>query len=240
MEDFEKKGLVDRVFSVAKGLGLDGSVADLAERLVNDGQPLLMDAYLFGQTSDNELSEFQAARRMRLDGLASRFWVVDGAAKDGYPGYADWRGKLGPMVGYQNVVPLPIPKRVQESKGLDGRQFGLNVNTLTEAMSLVDMAKGNSVQALYVVSVPFHFLRACVTAMSEAIKGGEDVAMFGYVGSALPWGEIVRHSQGTQVGTREQILRDEMQKLSYPNLLPPARIIRYMEQRRASGTTRVI
>ena len=220
--------LVDRVYQAAKELGIDLSIAELAERLMHDKRPRLEDAYLFGQTVDNERSSFEGARRMQQKSLAQTFWIINRAAAHGFPGYEAWHERLGSIVGYENIMPLPVPDSVQ-------RRFGLNVNTFSESQSLVALAKTKSKPLWYVVSPSFHLLRAFMTVASEALRTDEKIGVYGHPGVTLPWNETVVHSQGTLVATRAKLLAvHEMQRIkdySKTDILPPRDIIGYMDKR---------
>ncbi|MBI2145515.1 hypothetical protein HYU18_04300 [Candidatus Woesearchaeota archaeon] len=236
--------LIDRIHQVAKELGMDRRIPELANRLINDQRPVLEHAYVFGQTEDNEQSSFQAARAMQQEGIARKFWVIEGIEAEGFPGYQAWHERFGSMVGTENVASLPFPTWVQKSFWMweycDIRTKNLirahcNVNTLSESQSLVEMAVTSHVPALYVVSPQFHFLRACMTVMSEAINAshrGHNVRIFNYLGTSLPWEETVIHSQGTQEMTRAQLVRKELEKIpSYKNILPVKDIMEYIDKR---------
>lgn len=237
--DKAKKDLVDRINTAVKELGLDSAVADIAERLVYGEQPQIgLDTYLFAQTADNERSEFQAAMEMQQKGLATTFWVVNGIEAEGFPGYANWQQGLGKMVGYEHVKPLPIPDEVKKCfwrEGYQDAKTGLwipahcNVNTLSESQSLVAFAKAEQRLFWRILSTQIHFVRACMTVLSEIIKNGGGISAYCHLGITLPWDEVVAHSQGTQVASREQLLTEDMAKIQrYSNILPAKEIIGYM------------
>lgn len=220
--------LLDRIHRVAKELGMDGSIVDLGELILNDRHTSLDEAYLFTNTQDNEQSLFRAAQQMRLDGLAEKFLIIDGAEAHGFPGYNAWHERLGIMVGSDNVRHVPLPNRYQ-------------VNTLTESQALAAYAREHNKQFLYIVAAHFHQLRAVMTAASEAVRherlGNNQLNLFSYVGASLPWDETVFHSQGTLRATRAELIRHEMERIqtyqTKGDILPTADIITYLDGRRA-------
>lgn len=233
--------IVDRINLVVKELGMDCNIVELAKRLLNDQRPGLEDAYLFGQTADNERSEFEAALQMQQKGLANTFWVVNSIEAEGFPGYAKWRERLGDIVGYEKVMPLLIHEDVRQrfwkEAYLDAKT-GLwipahcNVNTLSESQSLVAFAKAVRNPFWYVVSVQFHFVRAYMTLASEIIRSGGDISVFYHPGTTLPWEEVAAHSQGNQVKRREELLLEDMAKIpTYKNIMPAKEILRYLDSR---------
>lgn len=227
--------LVDRVNQAAKELGMDGSVVDLADRLMNDQRPRLEDAYLFANTSDNEQSLFQAARQMRLEGLASMFWIIDGTDAYGFPGYRKWHGRAGRAVGYDNWLELLTGKLLGYNKHIKAVpiQNRRGVNTMNESQALVDFAEKEGRRFWYAVAPEFHLVRAYMTLVSEILHSGQDISVFSFPGAPLPWDEVVRHSQGRTVDTRANLLAvHEMDRIKkYPNLLPARDILGYMDGR---------
>lgn len=236
MNEFETD-LVDRISAAAKEFGVDSTVVQLAERLVSDKRPRLEHAYSFGQTRDNEPSMFQAAAKIQMEGLARTFWVIDGAAADGFPGYDAWHEGLGRLVGYENVSRLLIPEWVQNSLNANGERFGRNANTFSESRSLVDLAKEEGIRHAYALSIPLHFLRAYMTAASEAIDKGGGISIFAYLGEPQPWDEVVAHSQGISVATRAEHVRREMKRIRdysrppFSNMRSVREILEYMDRR---------
>ncbi len=238
--------LVDRINAAAKELGMDGSIVDLAERLIDDERPQLKDAYLFGQTVYNQDSEFQAAKLMQQEKLANTFWVINSIEAEGFPGYAKWLEGLGNLVGHENVKPLSIQENMRQrfwKEAYQDAKTGLlipahcNVNTLSESQSLVTLAQNEGRHFWYAVSTQFHFLRAYMTLASEAIsqeeRGGPLLSIFNYLGTEQPWDERVMHSQGTLVATRAELLAaHEMQRIrDYTKILPARDIMDYMDRR---------
>ena len=233
--------LIDRISAAAKELGLDSAIADIGERLVYDKRPQLADTYLFGQTADNEQSEFQAALQMQQGRLAGRFWVINSIEAEGFPGYVKWHERLGRIIDSESVKPLPIPADVRERfqrwpySEVKTKQLidaHCNVNTLSEAQSLVAFAKAENKPFLYAVSTPFHMVRAYMTLASEILQSGQNISVYFYCGAILPWNEVVVHSQGMQVRTRGELVAEDMAKIqTYSNILPAKDILRYMDRR---------
>lgn len=224
--------LVDRINAAAKELGMDSSIAELAERFVNDKRARLEGAYLFGQTKENESSVFKAARELHDAGLAKKFYVSSGNAEDGYPGYPAWRERLAPIIGYENVLPVPIPEGVQADNVSKGLKSG-NVNTGSESKALVYYAGLNDMPVWHAASSEFHFMRAFMTLVSRIKQHGQDMSVYFTIGGFLPWDDIVPHSQGRQVKARSELLKEDLAKIRIPayGILSPKEIIGYMDRR---------
>lgn len=213
--------LIDKIESVAKEIGLDSSaIGEICDIVFNDSRPKLKHAYLFANTWDNESSLFEAAIQMQQQSLAKKFLIVNGLDANGFPGYEKWSYKLGRLVGSSNISPVPIEN-----------QSG--VNTYSESAALADYTKKQKINGIYVIAAQFHQLRAFMTAASEAIKSNPRLNIFSYPGCELPWNEMVLHSQGKLRGRRADFILAELERIKqYSNILPPAQILNYLQNRK--------
>ena len=213
--------LIDRINEIAKELELD-KIVELSQRVFKDDHPQLDWAYLFAETEENQDSGFQAAAEMKRQELSRTFLVINGEEKHGFPGYAKWQRRLGQLVGYDNVKPVPIGDPSQ-------------VNTLSESEALVRYAMEQKQGRLYIVAPPFHLLRAFMTCASATLKTYDQLSIFNYAGVTLPWGEVVTHSQGVLRAPRRELIGYELERIKKyqekRDILPTQRILDYMDKR---------
>ncbi len=223
------KGLVERINSQVKQLGLDPNLLNLAELLRYETEKHLpLDfAFLYSNTQDNQASVFGGAAELKQKGLANSFLVI-GSDDDrtGFPGYVRWSTALEALVGpNMSTVPL-LPMK---------KNGVINVNNLSESESMVAFAARQNIPSLYVVAWNVQQLRAVMTAVSVVRRENSPLNLFSHSGTNLPWDETVYHSQGKDRGTREGFVQKELERIvSYQaqgDILPVKDIIRYMESR---------
>ncbi len=225
--------IVELVSKAAKELGMGSDIVELAGRVLSDASPGIRDCYLFGQTVDNEDSVFGGAAALEKR-IPQSYWISDGAAADGYPGYVNWKQKLSAFVPEGSIKPVPMPPWVQGINAANG--FNLrNVSTISESRSLVTLARAERIFDWNTISAEFHIMRAYMTLVTENLRVGGNLNFYAVPGTPLPWEEVVVHSQGKQVASRAEILRDEMKKIrDWTNIIHPvSEILRYMDQRPA-------
>jgi len=213
--------LIQRIETAVKEVGLDSSVMrDINSIVFGDHRPRLLCAYLFGNTSDNESSLFEAAGEMQSKSLASEFLVIEAFEANGFPGYENWSQKLERVVGRENIVPVHI----EDPKG---------VNTYSESVELLNYTRGHEIEDIYVVGADFHQLRAMMTMASEVIERNSKLNLFSYPGTKLSLDEVALHSQGTLRDTRSNLVLSEIEKIrDYTNILPPSQILEYLQNRK--------
>lgn len=215
--------LIDKINEFAKELGVDTKVVEIAKSVFNDHNPRLECAYIFANTTDNQISEFQSARELQKSSLADNFLIVNGAEKNGFPGYANWHKDLGQLVNYENIKPVPIDNPSQ-------------VNTLSESEAIVRYAMAQNIIGLYAVAALFHQLRASMTVASVALKKYPLLDIFNYPGKELPWDESALHSQGKLKDLRINLLRIELGKIKdyqkKGDILSMQEILDYMGKRK--------
>lgn len=180
--------------------------------------------YLFGQTSDNEDSVLNMAVEIHTL-LRKRIFLCDGETGHGYPGFPMWQKKLlARGVGEDSIFPIRTP-------------YEKNINTHSEAESLVGFAKSNDWEKAVVVAPPFHQLRAFITAVSVAVREYPELQIWSCVGTPLDWGTRVRHSQGTTVGTRIELLAGELARIhkyyEKGDLISAGDVLSYLNRRDA-------
>ena len=183
-----------------QGLGL-GEVIELHHRMLASPRDTKVDAtYLFALTSDNERSVFESAGDILKRGLSSKILIIDGEKRNGFPGIDEWRKRIAQHIPGNEVTPVPIRDRG-------------NVNTRSESDALMEYAKNEGLDSLYVASIPFHLPRAFMTAVSAAIDREANTRVLPYYGPELDWDEFSMHSQGTEGGTRRELVRTELERI---------------------------
>jgi hypothetical protein len=89
-----------------------------------------------------------------------------------------------------------------------------SINTLIESEALVRYCKQERYGSVYVVSLPFHQLRAFMTLVTVALREYPQLSIYSHPGAALPWIETVAHSQGTLQAPRRQLIQEELTRIS--------------------------
>ena len=169
--------------------GLENDVADII--------------YLFGQTPDNEDSVLTKAvevynqRRAKLIGFSTE---KSGSA--GYAGFQHWKDSL---------ITADIPENI--IVGINLLVLRENFNTLSEAEALIKEAKIRNWKKAYITAPAFHLPRAFITTISVVLREYPQLKVYSLVGIPLDWNERVRHSQGTTVGTRTELIMGELERI---------------------------
>lgn len=135
--------------------------------------------YLFGVTSDNENSTFISARKLLDKGLTERVLIDNMPPQNGFSGFSEWSKKLSELYGIH-----PQGLDIDTSKGY---------NTLTEAESLVRYSSKENLNSLYLITPPFHLLRAFMTTSSVAIREDPGVNFFAYGGAEQDWNQVMEY-----------------------------------------------
>ncbi len=182
---------------------LDDNLVFMA-RVFKDAEPagFIADVvYLFGQTSDNEDSPIEVGAELWHTGRAALVGIGDCETGHGYPGFAVWHAKLRKLgVPPTNIVPVKISS-------------GVNVNTLTESITLVLEAKKQGWRKIFMSAAPVHQLRAFLTVVNQAVNLYPEVLIYNKAGRELWWDEYVSHSQGITEGKRSGILYGEFDRI---------------------------
>ena len=180
-------------------------------------------AVLFSQTTDNQNSVFSAAKLILEDKLAEKILVVKSGPVSGYPGFSTWRSELGKL-GIQSNRIVGVELRKNNS-----------LNTLIESEAIINYAAQKEYHSLYVVSSPFHQLRAFMTLVTVALRYYPDLRIFSYTGIPLPWLDRVVHSQGTLSGIRKDLIKAEFDRIEKyqqkGDLASEREIIEYLNRR---------
>lgn len=183
--------------------------------------------YLFTQTKDNERSVLNRGASVWRK-TKRQILVCDGETDHDYPGYEPWRKELlSRGVLPQWIIPIHTP-------------YEININTLSEAQSLVRTAKRNRWETLVVSSAPFHQLRAFISTVSVLLKEYPALRVYSQVGFPLRWDEYVCHSQGTLFGKRCDLINTELERIHRyhlkGDLVSPEEVLSYLDARDATGT----
>jgi hypothetical protein len=158
-------------------------------------------AYLFGQTVDNEQSVFATAVDLVSQHQTRQLLIPDSVPRCGYPGFRAWQQAL-----------IGLGLRDTTITGISTASYP-TLNTLIEATAVVGYAKQKSISSIFVVSPPFHQLRAFMTTVSVALQEFPELQIYNRVGIALPWHETVFHSQGTLECTRSDLIHSELERI---------------------------
>jgi len=178
-------------------------VVELLTRILCDTQPAAQAdaAYLFCQTTINEQSPFQTAEGLVKGSLTSKILILKTNAKSGYPGYSEWKKRLRAMGLAENQI-----------QGVETKENSI-IHTRLEAEALIRHTKRKGFSLLYVIAPPFQQLRAFMTAATVAIEAYPELAIYSIPGKALPWHEIVVHSQGALKASRSELIRTELGRI---------------------------
>jgi hypothetical protein len=158
--------------------------------------------FLFGQTRDNQHSVFSAAHHLITENFAKNILIVKSGPKSGYPGYDHWKKEL---------VALGISE--DSISGID-LEVSPTLNTLIEATGMIEYARENRYKTMYVVAAPFHQTRAFMTSITVALRIYPPLRLYSYSGHPLSWSETVAHSQGKTIGSRKELIKGEIERIS--------------------------
>ena len=178
--------------------------------------------YLFGETSDNEKACFLSARNLFDRGLTKTVLIDNLPERNGFPGFSRWEKILSEEYG---VIP----------KGME-INVAAGYNTLTEAESLVKYCSSENLSSFCIVAPQLHILRAFMTASSVAIRENPEINFFAFFGIEQNWEANVRHSQGTTVGKRKDLMGGEIGRIQIytqkGDIEPAKRVLDYMAKRK--------
>ena len=198
---------------------------ELLTRVLCDPDPKIEaeGAYLFGQTTDNQLSVFETGVSLVRQRQAKQVLIPDSGPQSGYPGFHAWHQALSASgLEQTDVAGVPVAP-------------GSSLNTLTEAEALVRYAMSNGMTRIFVVATPFHQLRAFITTVSVVSREFPTLRVYNRVGTALPWHEAVLHSQGVLQCTRSELIHTEMARIERyrrkGDLVPEDQVISYLQWR---------
>ena len=190
----------------------------------DDGIRVMDAAYLFAQTADNEDSALITGARLYRDNRVGLLGICAGNdhAASGYSGFSSWKEKLTRLgVPEHAILGIDIP---------DG-----NLNTLTEATTLVRESKRRALKTLRVIASPFHQIRCFISTVSVVLREYPELKVYSKVGYAMEWNKRVAHSQMTTIGKRSELIAGELDRINRyhekGDLVSPDEIINYLDQR---------
>ena len=171
----------------------------LATLVMSDPVPAEVDSvYLYGHTSDNEVSILETGLALYKSGISGRLGICGGGpyvppngppdAKVAYSGcavWADWLVERGAR--REDIYTIPRPP------------FS---HTGTEAYRLVNLAKTREWRAVCVVANPMHMLRAFANTVACVIREYPELLVYTKPGTPFPWNKEVLSSQGNIFGSR--------------------------------------
>lgn len=156
--------------------------------------------YIFGQTSDSQKTLFEAASNLYKNKDVDKIVICGEDERTGYPGFRDWQVRLTSFdIGQSDIIGL---------KTNDG-----TINTLHESQALVKLAKEEKWKTIYIVTSPFHQIRAFITLVSVLKKSYSSFGVFNRPAGAMAWGEAVLHSQGILKASRAELIFHELKRI---------------------------
>lgn len=176
--------------------------------------------YLFGQTVDNQESVLQKGVEI-AEGQNIPLVICGSSAVSGYPGFEAWKQELmGRGIDVDNII---------------GTHPVEPLNTLTEAIGLVQEAKRKQWKTITIVAAPFHQLRAFMSVVHALTTEYPSLKVYNQVGSTLNWNEVVFHNQGTNQNVRRNFIeseRERIQKYHGQGNLPDVKdVLAYLQNR---------
>jgi hypothetical protein len=192
-------------------------LCDIRAKITVDG------AVLYSQTKDNQNSVILAAKNILYNKLAKKILFIKSGPISGYPGFSTWTSELNKLgIQSNDMVGVELMKTN-------------SLNTLIESQAFINYAVQKKYRSLYVVSSPFHQLRAFMTLVTVALRYYPEILIFSYTGISLPWLDKVVHSQGTLSGTRKDIIKAEFERIEKykqkGDLSSEIKIIEYLNKR---------
>ncbi len=182
--------------------------------------------YAVSHTVDNEFSILTRVANLYHRTHRSVIWLAGVSAMSGYPGCAHWRDVLvNRGVAEEDITPVT---------GCDDLSDPMapKFNTATEADAVVKHAKTCGITNLTIIAWPGHHLRAFITFVTSTLRLYPELNVFVLPGERVRMGDAIVASQGTQVGTRWEIVVAEVAKmLQYKNLASGEAVLAYMEAR---------
>lgn len=177
--------------------------------------------YVFGQTQDNQQAVLAQAAAVWRENQQAVVIIDDGTTDHGYPGYDLWSA----ILLKHGVLPASIrPLRIEG-----------DLNTLTESRALIAYAGQAGSPDIVIVCPPFHQIRACITAVSVAVRSPYQINLYNSPSEPGSWHEIVQHSQGILKNSRAGLLKDEMDRMEKyyqkGDLVSLSEVKRYLDAR---------
>lgn len=185
--------------------------------------------YNFSQTTDNEDSGFRKLVELARTGVIWQVGICKGSTENGYAGYEHSIERLVACGFDRSRVPV-VPVSV------DG-----NLNTGSEAEALVRYGVNLSGD-IGIIAPAFHLMRAFMTTVSAMYRLEKIRRVYAIVGASIPWTENVRHSQGTLIRTREQLVLEELKRLKkyrapeFGGMVRAQKMFEYLDWRDSSAS----
>lgn len=161
-------------------------------------------AYLFGQTKENQASVLDVAPN-----FSGPIGIVgdEGTEASGYPGFSAWKRELiARGIGEERILGIPGTFSADREGVFRG-------NTLTEAAALVRLLRERRMESVVIVATYWHLLRCVMTTVGMALREYPELKIYPAHGASLPWDEVVPHSQGRTMGSRADLMAEEIFRL---------------------------
>jgi len=184
---------------------------------------LLMERFFIVRQQIIKVQFFLQQKKLYLISSQKKILFIKSAPISGYPGFSSWTKELNKSgIQSNDIVGVELMKTN-------------SLNTLIESEAIIKCAAQKKYRSLYVVSSPFHQLRAFMTLVTVALRYYPEILIFSYTGISLPWLDKVVHSQGTLTGTRKDIIKAEFERIEKykqkGDLSSEIKIIEYLNKR---------
>ena len=184
---------------------------------------LLMERFFIVRQQIIKVQFFLQQKKLYLISSQKKILFIKSAPISGYPGFSSWTNELNKSgIQSNDIVGVELMKTN-------------SLNTLIESEAIIKCAAQKKYRSLYVVSSPFHQLRAFMTLVTVALRYYPEILIFSYTGISLPWLDKVVHSQGTLTGTRKDIIKAEFERIEKykqkGDLSSEIKIIEYLNKR---------
>lgn len=192
-------------------------------------------ACLVGQTRDNAPSVLARGAELFQRCLVPTLACPRSSGSFEYPGYCGFEFSWNALRGYG------VPQEAIMAVDYSGK-VGDILNTTTELISLARFAKQERWGKICLVASPFHQLRSFITAVTVIDREYPSLKIHNCAGLPSPWNQRVIHSQGTLVGSRTDLAKEEILRIEryqqdgnnpYP-LVSVERALEYLDWRDAT------
>jgi hypothetical protein len=154
--------------------------------------------------------------------LARGIVLLNTASSEGYAGFGVWKDRL-------------IEMGIEGNQILSAHLCADDNNTLTEAEAVVKFAKRSNSKSMIVSATPFHQIRAFMTTVRVTLAEYPQLKVYSLPGEALPWSEMVIHSQGLLPAKRSELIAAEFAGINEysqkGDLISFDKVIAYLNQR---------
>jgi hypothetical protein len=125
--------------------------------------------------------------------------LLSGGKGNCYSGFDIWKeDMLKRGIRNEDIIPVPAAE---------------DLNSYTEAVSLVDFLNSRGWESVYVTAPPFHLPRAFLTVISVIVKTKSKIKVYATSTTPLNWQNPVTHYQGVVVDTPLNFVVAEIERV---------------------------